>query len=436
MIESTSDAATAPWQLGLHAAVQALQAKQLTATSLVESCLERIRGTNPIVNAFVWIDEVAALESAAAADVRRANGAPLSPFDGIPIGVKDNIDVMGMPTSNGISREAAATQDADLIDALRRVGLVFLGKLNMHEAALGTTTENPHFGTTVNPLSVSHSAGGSSGGSGAAVAAFMCPLTIGSDTMGSVRLPAASCAVSGWKPSRGAISSAGMRLLDPSLDIAGPLVRSGQDMALAMQIFGVVDDVEKSQQALRFSYIEEFMNAPNANNVMVRVKEFVASLDANPVSIPGFAPSPVRRAVLLGIEARLAQQWDDTYRAKLSPGLRSLVEYGDSLSPQRLRAARQLVEQSAADGLRVLRDNDVIITPASPVPPTLIGAEMVPEQADFLLLANIAGAPALSIPIALECARTRYAHRWVNLGSSCSGLSSRENLNPNNSILS
>ena len=185
----------------LAEAVAALRERTVKPSELVFVSIERCRELNPRINAFTVVDEQAAMREAEAADARYLRGEPYSLFDGLPIGVKDNIDVAGMPTSNGIAKGPASSEDAPVIAALKASGAIMLGKLNMHEAALGTTTENPHFGATRNPVDEAFSPGGSSGGSGAAVV-HMVPLALGTDTMGSVRLPAASCGVVGWKPTR------------------------------------------------------------------------------------------------------------------------------------------------------------------------------------------------------------------------------------------
>ena len=398
MTDRNSVPAPVPYELGLAGAVAALGSRALTPSALVDSCLQRVRALNPIVNAFVWVDELGAQQAAQAADARRANGHPLSEFDGIPVAIKDNLDVLAMPTSNGIQRGAPAIADAAIVAQLRRAGAIVLGKLNMHEAALGTTTENPHFGTTRNPLALGRSAGGSSGGSSAAVAAYMCPLAIGSDTMGSVRLPAASCGIFGWKPSHGVLSNDGMHLLDPVLDTPGPLVREAQDVELAMRLCGLAVS-SADNTPLQFNTIEQLPLVSSNPDISAHAQQILAELNAVSIGIADFAPSPVRRAALVGIEARLASNWSARDRANASPALQQFLAFGDALSDAQVLAAAKVVEQTRERGRLALQAADVVVTLATPVPPTKLGAELVARHADYLLLANVTGAAAVTVPV-------------------------------------
>ncbi|MEM7408086.1 MAG: amidase [Pseudomonadota bacterium] len=390
------DPASARWHLlSLSAAAAALSDGSCSAEELTSDCLARIRQRNAEINAFVWVDEVGALKAARAADRRRRSGSARSLLDGVPYAVKDNIDVNGMPTSNGICRGGAAVTDAEAVTPWAGAGMVALGKLNMHEAALGTTTENPHFGATRNPLDPAYSAGGSSGGSGASVADFMCPMALGSDTMGSVRLPAASCGVFGWKPTPGVLGLGGMHLLDDELDTAGPLVRTLADMDLLMSHLG---HGERDPEPVSFWVLPELHGTPPAAE-LASLWEMTQSLLAPRALVVGeLHPTPLRRAALLSIEARLSREWDADARAHMSTALNAMLEFGDGVSDERWDAAIASRREAGVRIAAALETVDIVITLASPVPPTRLGAEMVPHQADYLLAANLAGAPALTVP--------------------------------------
>src|SRR5262249_20509827 len=181
---------------------------RLDPRDLTRAYVERAGGAGQSLNCYLTLCGERAAAEAAQAAVRAARKQRLGALDGIPIAVKDNIDVAGVPTTNGIGgTHLPAAADAEGIRRLRAVGAVILGKLNMHEGALGAVNDNPHHGRTTNPFRDGYTPGGSSGGSGAAVAAGLCAAALGTDTGGSVRIPAAYCGVVGLKPSYGLAST-------------------------------------------------------------------------------------------------------------------------------------------------------------------------------------------------------------------------------------
>ena len=186
------------------------------------------------LNAFIHVAGDFASEQARESDRRRAPGNPRSSLDGVPIAIKDNIDVVGLPTTNGLATRWMPSADAPVIRRFRDAGMVILGKLNMHEGALGATTDNRHYGRCVHPALPGFTPGGSSGGSAAAVAAGLCPVALGTDTMGSVRIPAAYCGIVGFKPSQTYWPVIGVMPLAFGLDTIGPLARSVEDIAVLL----------------------------------------------------------------------------------------------------------------------------------------------------------------------------------------------------------
>ncbi len=219
-------------------ATEIRQGKQ-TAQAVVTQTLEHIQTQNDRLNCFTTLLKQHALEAATEIDRKRLAGEPLGPLAGVPFAVKNLFDIAGSVTLAGskINQEnSVATQDATAIARLKAAGAILVGALNMDEYAYGFVTFNHHYGATPNPHDLTRLSGGSSGGSAAAVAAGLVPLTLGSDTNGSIRVPASLCGVYGLKPTYGRLSRAGAFLFSPSLDHIGPFARSLQDVALAFEV--------------------------------------------------------------------------------------------------------------------------------------------------------------------------------------------------------
>jgi len=210
----------------------------LRAAEAAEAFLARAERLGPKLNTWITLDREGALRSARAVDAAAAAGRDPGPLAGVPVGLKDLIDVAGLPTTAGsrIDRERIARADAPLARRLKEAGALILGKLNLHEYAFGATGHNPHWGDQKNPWDTGRITGGSSGGSGNAVASGQAAIAIGSDTGGSVRIPASLCGVVGHKPTFGLVGKAGCVPLSWSLDTFGPLAASAGDCALAMSV--------------------------------------------------------------------------------------------------------------------------------------------------------------------------------------------------------
>ena len=211
-----------------------LRARETTAVALAEACIVRMDETEPSLNAFITPTPDAAMEAAARADAELAAGRDRGPLHGIPIGIKDLCATRGLRTTAG-SRVLSGWVpdfDATVVTKLEEAGAVSLGKLNLHEFAYGTTSKNEHYGAVHNPWDLSRHPGGSSGGSGAAVAAGTVFGAIGTDTGGSIRIPAALCGTAGLMPTYGLVSRNGVTALSWSLDHVGPLTRTAEDAAL------------------------------------------------------------------------------------------------------------------------------------------------------------------------------------------------------------
>ena len=222
--------------LGIVDAAAALDRGDLSARDLTEAVLTRIERLNPTLNAYVCLMADSARVDAQAADARAEAGTRRGPLDGIPIAIKDVIDTAGVVTTYGSIkyRDHRPDADAHVVQQLRNAGAVILGKTNTHELARGITTDNPHFGPTRNPWDLTLHPGGSSGGSGAAVATGMALGALGTDTGGSVRIPSHMTGISGLKPTHGLVGRTGARPLVRNFDHIGPMARSAADCALML----------------------------------------------------------------------------------------------------------------------------------------------------------------------------------------------------------
>lgn len=230
----------------------ALDAGDLTSVALTEAVIERTEAVEPKVQAFIHRDAADALEQAHASDERRASGKSLSLLDGIPIGIKDILAVKGQPLrcASRMLDNFISPYDATVIAKLKAAGAVLWGRLNMDEFAMGSSTENSAYATTANPWDLECIPGGSSGGSAAALAAGQAIATIGTDTGGSIRQPAALCGVVGMKPTYGLVSRYGLVAFASSLDQAGPMTRTVEDAAILLQSMLGKDPLDSTSIAM------------------------------------------------------------------------------------------------------------------------------------------------------------------------------------------
>ena len=227
----------------LHALADDLEKKVISSVELNKSLIKKVQEEDTTIGAFLSIDEEAILSAAAAADERRAQGKALSKYDGIPIGIKDNIAVTGekLSCASKILEPVVSPYDATVTTRLKEQGFIPFGRLNMDEFAMGSSCENSAFKRTVNPRDISRVPGGSSGGSAAAVAANFVPATLGSDTGGSIRQPAGFCGVVGLKPTYGRVSRYGLVAFASSLDQIGPLSNDVIDSGILLDTIGGAD---------------------------------------------------------------------------------------------------------------------------------------------------------------------------------------------------
>lgn len=397
--------------------------------AVLDACIAAIRARDGDIRAFIELDVERARAAAKASTARFRDGCPLGPLDGVPVAVKANIAVRGLAWSAGVGywRNRIAAADAPAVARLRAAGAVILGTLNMHEGALGATTDNPHFGRCCNPAVPGCTPGGSSGGSGAAVAAGFVPVALGTDTMGSVRIPAAYCGVMGLKPTTGLVSNAGVVPLAWSLDHIGPVARSVDDLALVTRVlagFDPADPVAEPAPAgwtampggrglagMRLGLpreIDAVETEPAVREAFARALDRLRDLGATiqPVAIPGWSPGRARRDGLLISEAEAAELHPElmgpdgtTTPQGVSESFAAALRYGRDASAARLAGAYRRTAEIGVAARAALAGLDAFILPTAPQTAFAHDAPVPAGQADFTALANFAKLPAVSVPV-------------------------------------
>lgn len=408
----------------------AVRAKEISATAVVEAALDRIAKQDGALNSFTAVLTEQALESAAAVDRAIANGDDPGMLAGVPFAVKNLFDVKGLPTLSGskINQDLPpAMADATALVRLQRSGAVLVGALNMDEYAYGFVTENSHYGPTHNPHDLQRVAGGSSGGSAAAVAAGLVPLTLGSDTNGSIRVPAAFCGIFGLKPTYGRLSRSGVYLFAGSFDHIGPFARSTQDIAAAFDAMQGADlqdpvcttrppelclpQLSQGIEGLRIAVADCYFAQGGEPDVLAAVQQVAEALGANQrVTIPEAHRARAAAYVITASEGsnlhfpRLkarAQDFDLATRDRFIAG--TMIPNTWYLQAQRFR---RWYRDQVRD---IFKQVDLILAPTTPCPAPLIGQEkMTLDGVEMLVRPNLGlytqplsfiGLPILSVPI-------------------------------------
>lgn len=316
------------------------------------------------------------------------------PLAGVTIGVKANIAVAGMPFHAGIGAWAnrVATEDAEVVRRLRAAGAAIAGILNMEEAALGAKTDNPHFGPTHNPHHHGCSPGGSSGGSGAAVAAGECDVALGTDTLGSVRIPAAHCGVYGFKPATQRISQEGLEPADPALDAIGPLAR---DLDLLERVARVISDF--GEGALEGTGAVLAQHGVALHPAVARAfGAAVAALPEAPAGVTLAHPNGrIRYAAFIQVSRFLSGHLRGV---PVSDHLARLLTYGSQRAEDKWAQDQRILSRTGDEVRGIVERHGWLIMPTVPNPPFPHSEAEPAAQADFTCLANIAGLPAISLP--------------------------------------
>ena len=425
---SPSEALT---DLTIRAAAVQIRERRLSPLELTTAYLARIERLNPKINAYVTVTAERALADARRATEEISKGGPRTPLHGIPIALKDLFETAGIRTTAGAKFFADYVPKADCTAAhrLREAGAVLLGKLNTHEFAYGVTTDNPHFGTTRNPWDPSRIPGGSSGGSGAAIAASLAVATLGTDTGGSIRIPSSLCGAVGLKPTYGRVSKAGVFPLSYLFDHPGPISRSVEDAALVLETIAGYDPGDPASVRVAVEpYARELGRGVKGLRVGVPRRHFYDRLDREVAAAVEAALGTLRGlgaevrdidltssetgilslfAIVLAearqIHAeRLASRPEDFGRDVMA-----ILSHDLPKSAEVVAALEETYKLSAA--MRVaLESVDVLVTPTTPVPAVKIGQETVrhggsEESTIFTMIRctapfNATHLPALSLP--------------------------------------
>lgn len=371
------------------------------AIAVTEAYLDRIARFDGVLRAFTLVDADGARAAAAASAARIAADAA-RPLEGVPIGIKANIDVEGWPTTAGVAarREAIATSDAAVVMRLREAGAVILGQLNMHEAALGATTDNEAYGRTENPHAIGRTPGGSSGGAGAAVAAGLCAAALGTDTLGSIRIPAAYNGVYGLKPTHGVVPDDGLVFLCRRFDSIGPLARSVADLAAVMAVLAPLGEAAPVTHVATLFSVDEAEREPAVQAGFAAALAALGQLGLRVVEAP--TPGLDLAAARTGGFIQMAREAARTFAADraaggISTAMTGVFDFGTGASAETLAAGAAAMAGAVETMARVLGDAEVVIMPTTPQVAFAHGRAPV-TQADFTALANLAGLPALSLP--------------------------------------
>jgi aspartyl-tRNA(Asn)/glutamyl-tRNA(Gln) amidotransferase subunit A len=407
-----------------------LAARELSAVELAQCYLERIDERDPTLRAFITVDADYVLAQARAADRVLATGDRIRPLTGIPVALKDTIPTAGLRTTAGsrVLEGWVPDRDPPVVARLRSCGAVVIGKTNLHEFGYGGTSENEHFGAVRNPWDPARVAGGSSGGSAAAVAAGLTAVAVGMDAAGSVRIPACQCGTVGFKPTYGRVDTAGLIPLGWSLDHVGAIARTVSDAEVLQNAMNRTRTTSATLsgtgppqvEGLRVGVPRDYAFAgvaPEVADVVRRALGVLASLGVivTEVDVPGLELSAAAVYVILAGEVaayhsrwwpRRAEDYGEDVRGKLEAAPH--LSAGDYVQAQRVRA--QIVASLSA----ALDEVDALATPSAPLPPQQVGQREVsfggrqrPSTGGGVFIRmtapfNLSGGPAVSVP----CGRT------------------------------
>jgi len=431
-------------------AAAVLRQRVISPVELAQSCLRRVERLNPHLNAFITVTAESAMKEARLAEKEIAAGRWRGPLHGIPIALKDLFDTAGVRTSAGSAQYAdrVPAEDAVVVQRLRAAGAVFLGKLNMDEFAYSFNSETSFYGLSRNPWDVRRSPGGSSGGSAIAVATGMCLAALGSDTGGSIRLPAALCGVTGLKPAYGRVSTRGVVPLAWSLDHVGPICRSARDAAAVLAVLSgggrsdlacSLPPVPPEREMFRATAGKLRLGLPkgpwlqgaepevkdayeSALKVMGRICGPAEEVDLphlEPASLPEFpwAYLTIIQAEAYAFHEEMLKRTPERYH----PATRQSIRYGEKIAVGEYIRARQEMVRLRAEVRRVFERVDLLITPTAPgtafelgTPPNMIFLRNVAPW-------NLFGLPAISVPCG-------FTSRGLPVGLHIAGPPAREDL--------
>ena len=403
-----------------------LRRKEVSPVELTRCCLDRIEKLNPALNAFITVTGDSALAEARAAEIEIARGEWRGPLHGIPVALKDLIDTAGTRTTaaSALFQHRVPIEDAEVVERLRRAGAVFLGKNNLHEFAYGGSSLVSFFGDVHNPRNSAHIAGGSSGGSAAAVAAGLCYAAIGTDTAGSIREPAALCGCVGIKPTYGRVSARGVIALSWSLDHVGPLAATVGDAAAVLQAIAGYDRLDVCSADVP---VDDYVSALGGSTKKLRVgiprRYFYDDLDEEVRAAVEQALAVIGTLVAQVRDVQIEVSSDRTVQAAESfayhadnvaktpelyqPETLRRIRSGAKISAGEYILRRREMDQERRKAHEFFADVDLLVTPTMPIPaPAIADLKKDPaalRPAELALLRNtrpfnVWGLPAISVP--------------------------------------
>jgi len=405
--------------------------REVSPVEVTEDSIQAIEEHNPTLSAFITVSADSALAAARAAEQAIAAGYHLGPIHGVPIAIKDIVNVAGERATWGsrILSDHVPAHDSTVVARLRGAGAVFVGKLNMHEFAFGVTTENPHYGTAKNPWHLGHSSGGSSGGSGIAVAARLCYGALGTDTGCSVRLPASYCGISGLRPSIGRVSNHGVGTLAWTLDTVGPMARSAADCAAMLSVIAGHDPndpntanvpvpatyrLDGGLSGLRLGVIRDFSLSGLQEDVESALSAALATFEESgagmvEVDIPDLEhATSALMTIDIAEPAAYHAEWLRERPEDYGSDVRTFLEQGEMYSATQYIQAQRYRSMVHARFADVFEKVDIVVTPTVPYVAPAIGERSVDIRGEsfglidaimrYNALPPLAGVPALSIP--------------------------------------
>jgi aspartyl-tRNA(Asn)/glutamyl-tRNA(Gln) amidotransferase subunit A len=416
--------------LQLAEASQAVQKKEVSPVDLARACLAEIERRNPELNAFITITAESALEQAGKAEAEIGRGEWKGPLHGIPVAIKDLAETAGVRTTaaSAVLKDNVPATDAEVVRRLKAAGAVLLGKLNLHEFAYGGSGIIGHFGPARNPWNTAHVTGGSSSGSASAVAAGLCYGAIGTDTAGSIRLPAACCGITGFKPTYGLVSTRGVIPLSWSLDHVGPMARTAADAAIMLQAIAYYDPqdiycqrfppvfypsaIEERTSPLRLGIAREFWKGVDDEvreavdaavavftSLVANVREIELSLEADRTLVRAESYAHHQRSLL---------QRENDYHPET---LRRIRGGAEVTALQYIQAHQELLRQRR-NILQLFEQIDLLVAPTTPVlPPSFADLEAEPDQLrtrELHMLRNTRPFNLLGLPcVSVSCGLSR-----------------------------
>lgn len=396
-----------------------LRAKKVSSAELTRACLARIEKLQPLLNAYITLTGEQALADARRLDEELQRGKWRGPFHGVPIALKDNIDTAGVRTTGAgeVFKDRVPAEDAEVARRLKNAGAVLLGKLNLHEFAYGGTSAVSHYGPVHNPWDPTLTPGGSSGGPGAAVAAGMCFASIGTDTAGSIRIPASYCSIVGLKPTYGRVSIRGIIPVAWSLDHAGPMTKTVEDAAIMMNAIAGYDPQDTTTVDVPVLDYDRALHAATSKlRLGIPRKPFFEDLTADVAKAMDAAlsvlqkltggmrdvtlPQPADSGPIIRAEAyTYHEQWITKTPELYDPPVRAAIQSGAEVKVESYARALEGLARSRRDIRKVFSEVDLLVLPTMADPPFKIDVGLTRNvSARNTLPFDVFGIPVISIP--------------------------------------